>query len=270
MINKAITSFFEKADRIIEDNPDSGPWVFSIAAGDKRPRRETVYSATEYDTDPDAAAEISDIIYGELERLEDEPVHWAWIELREKGSSRIWTYEPVNIEHPDESLQVLPDATSDASAHMAAQLVKVNDQLCSLMLSKDRLLNRMTVQCQQLAIDLTQHRTEQDIISKYDRDSAMAKAIENFAPMAQTAFAYWVQSQATEGAQRGAESEHPTTDTEEGEKSPEAPPEAPLDDFYVESVIDDFVRVCRDAPHHLTESRIGRVVSAYTDATSSI
>lgn len=270
MINQAITSFFAKSDKIIEENTDHGPWVFSIAAGDKRQRRETVYSATEYETDPEAAAEISDLIYSELERLEDEPVSWAWIELRERGHSRIWCYEPVNVEHPAELLEVLPDATSDAAAHMASQMVRVNEQLCSLMLSKDRLLNRMTVQNQQLAIDLTQNRTEQDVMARFDRDGAMTKALEHITPMAQAALMYWLKSQGDKARSDEAPEEKTTQDMGEPPKSHDGASDAPWDDSHADAMLERFRRICTEAPHLLTEARVHAFMDAFSQSQSTL
>lgn len=251
MINKYITDFLLKIERIIEDNPDVETWCYSVSAGDKRRTRETVHSSQVYDSERDS--EIIDELYDVLDKLVDEPVSFAWIELRPKGKSRVFAYVAVDVTNPDDQPPMLVDGKSEASAVMATQLVRVNDQLSSLMQSKDRLIQKLVVQYTESALSLTRISTELDIRSQVESENTMSEALQSFAPLAEMA----LKSYLSQKASQSRESQKTTP-------SADAPVVDDLSDAEIENMVATIEYVCAHKPEHLTSERMNRVINAFT------
>ncbi|MGI9448193.1 MAG: hypothetical protein ACR2NI_11110 [Pirellulales bacterium] len=255
MINQLITDFLLKVERIIEDNPDIEAWCYSVSAGDKRRTRETVHSSQEYNSENDS--QIIDELYEVLDRLVDEPVDFAWLELRAKGKSRVFCYVSVDVTNPEDQPPVLVDSQSEASAVMATQLVRVNDQLSSLMQSKDRLIQKLVVQHTETALSLTRLSTELEIRSQVESENNLSEALQSFAPLAEMALKSYL-------SQKASKSNEPQQTTPNTSNSGPVVPDLTEDD--IEDVISKIEYVCTHSPERLTQDRLNRVVNAFTQS----
>ncbi len=256
MINQLITDFLLKVERIIEDNPDIEVWCYSVAAGDKRRTRETVHSSQVYDSENDS--QIIDELYDVLDKLVDEPVDFAWIELRPKGKSRVFCYVSVDVTNPEDQPPVLVDSQTEASAVMATQLVRVNDQLSTLMQSKDRLIQKLVVQHTETALNLTRLSTELEIRSQLDSENTMSEALQSFAPLAEMALKSYLAQKASKSTEQRQST--PNTSTSE-------PVVPDLSEEDIEDVISKIEYVCAHKPEKLTQDRLNRVINAFTTNT---
>jgi len=253
MINQVISEFLLKVERVIESNPETEAWCYSVSAGDKRRTRETVHGSQEYKAENDSA--IIDELYDVLEKLIDEPVDYAWLELRAKGKSRVFCYASVDVTNPDDQPPVLVDSQSEASAVMATQLVRVNDQLSSLMQSKDRLIQKLVVQHTETALSLTRLSTELEIRSQVESENNLSEALQSFAPLAEMA----LKSYLSQKASRSNEPQQTTPNT-----SSDGPVVPDLTEDEIEDVISKIEFVCTHSPERLTQDRLNRVVNAFT------
>ncbi len=256
MINQLITEFLRKVETVIEENPDVETWCFSVSSGDKRNRRETVHGSQVYN--PNRDSEIIDELYEVLDRLIECPENFAWIEFRAKGKSRIYCYVTVDVTNPDEQPPVLVDSQSEASAVMATQLVRVNDQLSGLMQSKDRLIQKLVVQHTETALSLTRLSTELEIRSQVESENNLSEALQSFAPLAEMA----LKSYLSQLASKSNENQQTTPNT-----SNDGPVVPDLTEDEIEDVISKIEYVCTHTPEKLTQDRLNRVVNAFTKSS---
>ena len=265
MLNQVVSAFILKSEQIMEENPDITMWCWRISAGDRRSRKKVVESSQDWIAD---AQDLIDVMWEALSKLEGEPVDNAWIELLAKGQSRIFHYEHVEVAEPTEQPQmILPDGKrvgiSDnySNAVMATQLVKTNDQLLSLGMGQARMISNMAQKQMDVAIAYTELETEGRMRGEFDSSNNMAEALKVLGPMLQAALLKW--GSTTPGQQVDP------PDVVEVESPPETPSEASegVSDTEVDDLLDRFEFVCKFHPDLLTESRVARVVTAFS-ATS--
>lgn len=272
MINSGITSFILKSEAKMEENPDITLWCWQISAGDRRKNKKVVESSTHWNSE---AQDLIDEMWEALARLEGEPVDNAWLELRAVGQSRIFCYEHIEISEESETPQIImPDGKrvqvgeNYSNAVMATQLVRTNDQLLNLSMGLARMNSQLTHKQMDTAIAYTELDTETRIRSEYDGQNRMAEAIQAVAPALTAAIMKW----ATQSGSGSVSAHTPEEEAEETEEAPQTPSEAPeeegsISEREVDDLLDRFEWICHHQPFMLTESRVARVVSAFSSSS---
>ncbi len=272
MINSAITSFILKSEAKMEENPDITMWCWQVSAGDRRKNKKVVESSRNWNSE---AQDLIDEMWEALTKLESEPVDNAWLELRAVGQSRIFCYEHIEISEETENPQIImPDGKRVAvgenysNAVMATQLVRTNDQLLNLSMGLARMNSQLTHKQMDTAIAYTALDTETRIRAEVDGQNKMAEAIQAVAPALTAALMKWMSHTPSEANFEG----EPDIEPSEYVEPPLEPSEAPEDDLTVsdrevDDLLDRFEYICKMQPEMLTESRVARVVTAFSSSS---
>lgn len=280
MLNQGITAFLGKAEAKMEEYPDVDRWCWRVSAGDRRSKKKVVHGNTLWSSD---SAGMIDEMFEALEALEGQPVDHAWLEMLQQGHSTIYCYEHVEVCEPTEQPQVImPDGKrigigeNYSSAVMATQLVRTNDQLLNLSTSLARMNANLTQKQMDVAIAYTELETEGRVRGEIDATNNMAEALKVLGPMLQAAFLKWSVASGgqapPEGEPAGVDVDSPpVTPPEESEGLGDTYPnrrgmveELPVSEAEVDDLLDRIEWVCKFQPELLTESRVARVVTAFT------
>jgi len=252
----------------MEDYPDVTRWCWRVSAGDRRSKKKVVHGNTLWSSDQ---AAMIDEMFEALETLEGQPVDHAWLELLQQGHSTIYCYEHVEVSEPSKQPQmIMPDGKrvgigeNYSSAVMATQLVRTNDQLLNLSTSLARMNANLTHQQMDVAIAYTELETEGRIRSEVDASNNMAEAFKAVAPMLQAAFMKWSATAAPQDVTGDSVGVHVDIEPE-----PEEDETNTVSDLEVDDLINRIEWVCKFHPSMLTESRVARVVTAFTSQPSS-
>ena len=162
--------------------------------------------------------------------------------------------------------------TDYSQAVMATQLVRTNDQLLNFSMGLVRLNATLTQKQMDVAVAYTELETESRIMGQVDASNNMAEALKAFAPMVQAALLKYWQGKNPGDADDLKNSPFVSQDLNQGggdsgHKSEDlsTPQE---DDTVSDSEVDDLINrieyVCQNHPAFLTESRVARVVTAFS------
>ena len=269
MINSAITRFILKSEAKMNENEEITLWCWQISAGDRRKNKKIVESSRNWIAE---SQDLIDEMWEALTKLESEPVDNAWLELRAVGQSRIFCYEHVELKEETEDPQIImPDGKRVAvgenysNAVMATQLVRTNDQLLNLSMGLARMNSQLTAKQMDTAVAYTELDTETRIRAELEGQNKMAEAIQAVAPALTAAIMKWM----AQGGQGEVSDLPPEPEPDIYTEPQEEPPDVAEDDLTVsdrevDDLLDRFEWICKFQPEMLTESRVARVVTAFS------
>ena len=269
VINSAITRFILKSEAKMNENEEITLWCWQISAGDRRKNKKIVESSRNWIAE---SQDLIDEMWEALTKLESEPVDNAWLELRAVGQSRIFCYEHVELKEETEDPQIImPDGKRVAvgenysNAVMATQLVRTNDQLLNLSMGLARMNSQLTAKQMDTAVAYTELDTETRIRAELEGQNKMAEAIQAVAPALTAAIMKWM-AQGGQGEVSDLPPEpEPDIYTEPQEEPPDvAEGDLTVSDREVDDLLDRFEWICKFQPEMLTESRVARVVTAFS------
>ena len=252
MIENQVSEFLRLSAEIKAKDPDI-EYVWQVTAGDARRRRQIVPPGAQVWPEDDAG--MFDELVDLVERLLTEPVPHAWIEMREHNRSRVVTYVHVDVSTEDEQPNL---KTQEASGVIAQQLVKSNEQLLNLLTVKERMVSHLSQKMFDTGLTLRQVETERYMEDKLSQDQSLARAIEALMPMLSVALAKWAHD---------AKSSKSPNETESPTEKGEAPAvNHETQGFDVEDLMIRIEDACENHKEQLTQERINRVFTAFTNA----
>ena len=253
----------------MEENPEITMWCWQVSAGDRRKNKKIVESSRNWISE---TQDLIDEMWEAVTKLETQPVDHAWLELRAVGQSRIFCYEHIEVSEEKEDPQIImPDGKRVAvgenysNAVMATQLVRTNDQLLNLSMGLARMNSQLTHKQMDTAIAYTELDTETRIRGELEGQNKMAEAIQAVAPALTAAIMKWM-SQSGQGEVLNDTVEPEVIEPEEPQdgSSEFVEDDLTVSDREVDDLLDRFEWICRYQPDMLTESRVARVVTAFS------
>lgn len=248
MIETSVTEFLRSAEEFRASNPDS-EYVWRVCTGTRRGAKQVVPPGSAQF--PEESGVLFDLLVEKLENLVQEPEKHAWIELLKRTKSRVLFYVHVDIASDDEEVEVV---SNEASGIIAAQLIKSNDQLIGLLTVKERMVAHLSQKMFDTGLTLRQVETERYMEERLSEDQSLARAIEALTPMLSVALAKWA-SMSQEKKTNGTAEVQPEEET----------PGGPVN-FDVEDLMERIEYACEHHRDQLTQERINRVFSAFSEA----
>lgn len=258
MIESVVSSFLQKAVEITTQNPDVDH-VYLLTAGDVRRRRETVPPGAQ-PFDPENEA-LFDVLCEKIEGLMRQPEKHCWLELRQKGKTRVLHYEHCDISDTEE-LEVITNV--DASGVMAQQLVRQNEFCLNLLAVKERQISHISQKMFDTGLTLRQIETERYMESQLSQEQSLAKAVEALTPMLSVALAKWASTK--QSAPQGNQTHQEPDQTGQTHREPDQANHATVDNgrLDVEELLLSIEYVCQHQKEELTQERINRVFKAFS------